>query len=212
MSEQKPKVTVQKSPSSEERVELLHGPYNTPAVQVGDWLTCILRGKAKVCGWSDGQIPWPYIRVGHGGKGAIAVTSELARAVRCESSKAIMHWFGVSAARISSWRRALGVEQWNEGTLRLWSLWKEPKLPDECVTFSKATLRAKRLAKEMTQQQVADAMGWTCVNSYSQMESGSRWRATRSTLDGLAKVFGCRVQDLMAGEEKQGSGRGRRRR
>jgi DNA-binding XRE family transcriptional regulator len=161
-------------------------------------MTCVLRGKAKVCGWSNGRIPWPIIRVGHGGKGAYAVTPELARAVRSESSAALMHWWGVGIVTVTHWRKALGVEQFNEGTRRLWSLWKERKLPDHCVTFSKATLREKRLAKGMTQRQVAAAMGWTSHNTYGQMESGGRWRATRETLERLAKVFGCRAKDLMA--------------
>ena len=48
---------------------LLHGPYPVPAVRVGRTATCLLRGKAKVCGWTDGRIPWPLLRVGHGGNG-----------------------------------------------------------------------------------------------------------------------------------------------
>jgi len=75
------------------------------------------------------------------------MTAELARAVRRESSAAVMHAWGVSLATVTHWRKALGVEQYNEGTRRLWSLWKAPKLPDECVPFSKAALREKRLAK-----------------------------------------------------------------
>jgi DNA-binding XRE family transcriptional regulator len=178
-------------------LQLLHGPYQPPSVRVGQTVTCVLRGKAKVCRWSDGLIPWPIIRVGHGGRGAYAVTPELARAVRSESSAAVAHWWGASSVTVSLWRRALGVEQFNEGTRRLWSLWKEPKLPDTCVTFSKAALRQHRLAGGMTQRQVARAVGWNSVHTYGQMESGGRWRATRETLARLAKVLGCRAEDLI---------------
>ena len=38
---------------------LLHGPYAVPAVRVGRTATCLLRGKAKVCGWTEGRIPGP---------------------------------------------------------------------------------------------------------------------------------------------------------
>ena len=48
---------------------LLHGPYSLPSVRVGRTATCLLRGKPKVCGWTDSRIPWPLLRVGHGGKG-----------------------------------------------------------------------------------------------------------------------------------------------
>lgn len=181
----------------DQRLQLLHGPYTPPATRVGKPITCVLRGKANVCGWSNGPIPWPVIRAGHGGKGAYAVTPELARAVRCESSAAIMHQWGVGLVTVTRWRKALGVEQFNEGTRKLWSLWKEPKLPDHCVAFSKGALRERRLTKGMTQTEVAKRMGWNSVNSYGQMETGGRWRSTRKTLDRLAKVFGCRTDDLI---------------
>jgi DNA-binding XRE family transcriptional regulator len=196
----RPKSAIQRritSPPEEKRLQLVHGPYQPPPVRVGQTMTCVLRGKAKVCRWSDGPIPWPIIRVGHGGRGAYAVTPELARAVRSESSAAVAHWWGAGSVTVTGWHRALGVEQFNEGTRRLWSLWKEPKLPDTCVTFSKAALRQHRLAKGMTQLQVARAVGWNSVHTYGQMESGGRWRATRETLGRLAKVFDCRAEELI---------------
>jgi len=59
----------------------------------------------------------------------------------------------------------------------------------------------------MTQRRVARAMGWTSINSYGQMEKGGRWRATRETLDRLAKVFGCRAR----GPPRGGAGGSRSR-
>jgi hypothetical protein len=157
----------------------------------------MLRGKAKVCGFSDGLIPWPLIRVGHGGKGAYVMTRELARAVRHESNATIVHWWGVVVQTVSGWRRALGVASFNEGTRRLYSLWKGPKLPDNGVVFSKAALRRHRLEKKLSQAQVAKLMGWNSPNGYAQMESGERRRATPQTLHCLAGVLGCKVRDLL---------------
>jgi DNA-binding Xre family transcriptional regulator len=156
-----------------------------------------LRGKAKVCGWSDGRIPWPLIRVGHGGKGAFAVTPELARAIRTESVAAMSHWWGVSISQVPLWRRALRVDRFNQGTRNLWSHWKEPKLPNRAIAISKKALRQRRLANKLTLKAVAMGAGWTSHNTYAQLESGQRLKATRQTLKRLAQVFGCQVTDLV---------------
>jgi hypothetical protein len=43
----------------------------------------------------------------------------MARAVRCESAQAIRFWWGVSKTAVQNWRRALGLERFNEGSRRL---------------------------------------------------------------------------------------------
>jgi hypothetical protein len=40
--------------------QLLHGPYNPPALRRGDKATCLYRdGDVVITGWSDGRISWP---------------------------------------------------------------------------------------------------------------------------------------------------------
>lgn len=190
---------------------LLRAPYVPPDAEVGQTLRCMLRGdRVKVCGWSTGRIRWPLARIGRGGKGSYIMTPELVRAVRVESSAAICHWWGAGTTTVSQWRRALGVEQFNEGTKKLYSLWKEAKLPDQTVLFSTATLRRLRIDCGFTQRQVAEQMGWSSVNSYGQMESGRRRRATLPTLRRLAAVFGCRATQLVRGNSRQAFGPSRR--
>ena len=177
---------------------MVERPYEPPAVRVGQRVRCVLRGPTvRVCGWSDGRIPWPLGRVGHGGKGAYVVTAELAAAIRNESAAAMCYWFGVGTSTVSKWRRALGVPPFNDGTRQLYSPWKPAKLPDNSVRFSPAALRRMRLARGWTQLQAATRMGWTGVNSYAQMESGRRQRSTLPTLQRLATVFRCSVDDLL---------------
>jgi DNA-binding Xre family transcriptional regulator len=181
-----------------DRTQWLNGPYEPPAVRVGDRVRCVLHGSdVRVCGWGDGRIPWPLGRVGHGGKGAYVVTPELARAIRSESAAAICHWLGVGTSTVSKWRRALGVPPFNDGTRKLYSMWKPAKLPDDSVRFSPAALRRLRLARGWTQLETAQRMGWTGVNAYGQMESGRRRRSTLPTLQRLAAAFGCPVGALL---------------
>ena len=175
---------------------LLCGPYTPPPTRVGRTVKCLFNGKVTVCGWSDGRIPWPMGRVGHGGRGAYVMTLELARAVRCESEAAICYWWGVGTATVTAWRRRLGVGRMNGGTRHLYSLWKPSKLPNPAVAFNRQALREHRLALGMTQRDVASAMGWGSRNTYGQLESGRRRRALPQTLRRLAAVLGCRVQDL----------------
>jgi len=185
-------------PRRKDRTRFLKGPYEPPAVRIGQRVWCALRkDKVRVCNWNDGRIPWPRGRVGWGGKGAYIVTPTLVRAIRTESESALLYWFGFSRTTIGHWRRALGVPSFNEGTRQLYSLWKPVKLPDHTVCFSPAALRRMRLRGGWTMRQVAEKMGWTSVNSYGQMESGRRVRSTRPTLGRLAKVLNCSVSELL---------------
>ena len=182
--------------ASEEFRRLLHGPYEVPRTQIGRQLRCLLRGSLRVRAWSDGRIPWPIGRIGHGGRVAIIVTPELARAIRLEAASAVCHWWGFGINTVTKLRRRLDVSRFNDGTLKLYSLWKKPKLPDLTIPFDPKSLRRARHAKGMTCRQVANGMGWNSINSYGQMEEGRRRRALPETLRKLAKVFSCRVKDL----------------
>jgi len=75
-----------------------------------------------VTGWTEARIPWPRCRSldTHGGGSGILLDEELARAVRCESAAAVMHWWGVSSGVVWRWRKALSVTiTSNEGSHRL---------------------------------------------------------------------------------------------
>jgi hypothetical protein len=98
----------------DDRHLLLYGPYRPPRLRKGHRTTCLLRDcDVVITSWTAARIPWPRCRALHhrGGSGLL-MTDELARAVRCESSLAIQHWFGVSDHAVWNWRRALGVGMW----------------------------------------------------------------------------------------------------
>jgi hypothetical protein len=111
-----------------DRYRLL-GSYRTPRVRAGRVLSCEARDcDVRVCGYSDGRIPWPvgYPRE-RGGPAGLVVFGGLAEAVRRESNLAVRHWFGVSGQTVSRWRKALGVPFSTDGTARLKSDYaKEP--------------------------------------------------------------------------------------
>src|SRR5262249_18448887 len=92
--------------------QLLHGPYAAPPLKRGAKAVCLYRdGDVIITGWSAGRIPWPRCRLpGTRGSGSgLLVDDEFARAIRCESSLALQHWFGASRSAVRCWRRALGV-------------------------------------------------------------------------------------------------------
>jgi hypothetical protein len=99
-------------------IRLLHGPYSTPAVRIGQKVDCEFRGQEVVVGGlSDGLIQWPTVKMK--GRRSLIVFGDLARAVRTESNMAVAHHWGVACCTVTTWRRALGVEPMNEGSLRL---------------------------------------------------------------------------------------------
>lgn len=110
----------------EERYKLLFGPYKSPKVKIGDEMTDAIRGPVVVGTWSKGRIPWPCIRTA--GRSAFVLTGDLVEAVKNESSLAIQYWWGVSPSTVHRWRKTLGTDQYNEGTLRLHREWKPEKI------------------------------------------------------------------------------------
>jgi hypothetical protein len=102
--------------------KLLNGPYTPPKVAVGHRAACLSRGcVVRVTSWTNASVPWPKgVPVGGTGQPSIIVTEELARAVRCESSLAVSHHFGVSTRVVWAMRKGLGVTRAsNEGTRHL---------------------------------------------------------------------------------------------
>src|SRR5262245_58680331 len=95
---------------------LLHGPYRPPRTQLGDKLFCEVRGWVVVRRISDGPIPWPMGKTTR--KPAMILCGDLVKALRNESATAIMHEWNVRHHTVWKWRKALGIDQYTEGTRR----------------------------------------------------------------------------------------------
>ena len=94
----------------------------------GRSLRCVIHGKVTVRGLTDAPIIWPFTWLNPNRMPTVLLCGDLIRAVRRESSKAIMHHWGVSLNTVWKWRKALGVEEKNEGTQALHSRWA----PESC--------------------------------------------------------------------------------
>ena len=99
-----------------DRFKLLHGPYRSPRCRIGGKLFCEVRGWVKVRRMSNGPIVWPMTIRKDGGRPFLIICGGLVRAIQRESSQSICHWWGVTGQTVTVWRKALGVEQFNEGT------------------------------------------------------------------------------------------------
>jgi hypothetical protein len=71
--------------------------------EVGDRLTCKVRGRVVVTGFHQGPIPWPSAR------GRLVVCGDLGRALRQEPLAAVAHWWGVSVSTVWVWRKAMAA-------------------------------------------------------------------------------------------------------
>ena len=102
---------------TEDRLRLLHGPNQAPALHVGDQATGLYRDcDVVVTSWTDGPISWPRCKRTTGkGHPSWLVDDELARAIRTEGA----YWWGVSSSVVHDWRTAFGVGLENPGTRRL---------------------------------------------------------------------------------------------
>lgn len=99
-----------------------YGPYVAPAVQIGDYVMDEARGMVRVHSIVPaGRLMWPRgIRDGRSpGRPALIVMGDLVRAVRQESSAAVMAHWGVSEPQVWRWRKALGVGRLTPGTIEV---------------------------------------------------------------------------------------------
>ena len=99
-----------------ERFHLQFGPYAPPKVPRQQHLCCELRGWLRVSpAWSDGRIPWPR----RYRTNSLILCGDLVRAVKMESVEAICYHWGVCRNVVQNWRHALGVQEFNPGTMHL---------------------------------------------------------------------------------------------
>lgn len=96
---------------------LLFGPYLPPVHRKGSWITDEIHGLVQVNGWTNGPLSWPTRKRPGGGPRAVAVTADLARAIRSESAVAIAYWIGISTKTVRGLRRELDVPRNTPGTL-----------------------------------------------------------------------------------------------
>jgi NUMOD3 motif len=95
----------------------LLGEYSAPLVEIGQHVQCAIRGEVEVVGMSAGPIAWPIGRYPPNGRSRfLIVCGDLVDAIRRESAEAIRHHWRVGSNTVWSWRKALGISQYTEGT------------------------------------------------------------------------------------------------
>jgi hypothetical protein len=106
---------------TEDRLRLLHGPYQAPALSVGDRAACLYRDcDVVVTSWTDAPISWPRCKRAAGkGHPSLLVDAELVRAIRTEGAATVGYWWGATAHVIRRWRMACGLGLDNPGTRHL---------------------------------------------------------------------------------------------
>ena len=91
--------------------------YRTPSFRYGQKVECLARGEVEIVGLTDAPVPWPIGKTLRAK--SLVLYRDLAQAVRRESNLEVCRLFGVTPQTVSKWRKVLGVEQINPGTLRL---------------------------------------------------------------------------------------------
>lgn len=126
---------------------LIDGPYHPPAVRIGDWINDEIDGLVEVGGWTEASISWP--RRKKTGRASLILTDELARAVRTESAKSIMHYWSVGRVKVWQWRRALGVGRITTGTTRILQIYTG--VPEEAASRGRQKASSPESREKMRQ-------------------------------------------------------------
>jgi hypothetical protein len=97
----------------------LLGKYRTPRFSSGDVVACARRGDVRIVGLSSAPIPWPLgQRLPKGRKRSLVLDGALAKSVRRESAESVAFCWRLRMTTVWLCRKALGVEEFNEGTRR----------------------------------------------------------------------------------------------
>ncbi|MFI5380777.1 MAG: helix-turn-helix domain-containing protein [Tepidisphaerales bacterium] len=129
------------------RFDLLHGPYQSPQVRLGDTLLCKRYGDVRVYKFSDGRIPWPMCRPAGRGAAAFVLCEDLERAVCLEVAGAVARAWGVCRHTVAHWRSVLGVEQFNAGTQHLFREYLGNEFTSEEAACGRRSLTPERSAE-----------------------------------------------------------------
>jgi len=134
--------------------KLLYGPYHPPRVRRGDVTFCELRGTVKVGGYSDGPIPWPVKWQSK----SIILCGDLIRAVNMESEKAVAFHWGVCYQTVWKWRKALGTQKMNPGTVNVFRTLFHQKMEPATGRLIAYLGRSPEVAKRVVRNLLACAL------------------------------------------------------
>jgi transposase-like protein len=149
----------------------LIGTYTSPAVRVGQRVTCLFRDcDCKVTSISNAPIPWPRVQpVEERGGSGLWVCAALVKAIRTESAAALKYHFGASTTTVWAWRKNFGVggRATTKGSKR--AIRAAAKLGAEAVKAKEWTdeeldqkaATAKRLGLKPGPRWTAESGGWT---------------------------------------------------
>ena len=93
--------------------------YAPPQFQYGQIVFDDVRGEVEIVGLSDATIPWPIGKKRNAK--SLVVYKDLSRAIHFESNATVCELWGITPQTVSKWRKELGVERMNAGTLRRFS-------------------------------------------------------------------------------------------
>jgi hypothetical protein len=88
-------------PRISDKCRLLHGPYRSPRLHVGDRAECLQRGTVVIKSWTDARISWPGVcPLPARDTPACFLTNQPTRAVCTETKAAVGFWWGA----LTVWR------------------------------------------------------------------------------------------------------------
>lgn len=112
--------------------------YSTPKFRYGEVVIDEVRGEVVIVGLTDGLIPWPIGKKGRAK--TFIVYRDLAKAIRAEANATVCELWGITPQTVTKWRKALGVEQHNAGTVR--------RLSENMTAAKKGKMRKARATKD----------------------------------------------------------------
>jgi hypothetical protein len=172
--------------------------YRTPTFRYGQRVECLARGEVTIVGVTDAPIPWPVGKTVRAK--SLVLYRGLANAVRRESNLEVCRLFGVTPQTVSKWRKALGVEKNNRGTLRrrvehgkspagrkgLEAMWSKARDPGRRAKIAEARRGRPRPPHVVKMLRNANAHRWVSPETRAKLSAAHKRRGTRPPAAGAA--------------------------
>lgn len=147
--------------------------YVTPKFKYGQIVFDDVRGEVEIVGLTDAAIPWP-IGKKRNAKSPV-VYKDLTRAIRIESNATVCELWGITPQTVTKWRKALGVERMNAGTLRRYSEMITPERKAKMQASLEPTRRDPVRIEKIRQSKIGKPRPKSVIERVRQANIGRKW-------------------------------------
>ncbi|MDB5343971.1 MAG: hypothetical protein JWP89_2348 [Schlesneria sp.] len=147
--------------------------YSTPKFKYGEVVFDDVRGEVEIVGLSDATIPWPIGKKRNAK--SLVVYQGLATALHFESNATVCELWGITPQTVSKWRKELGVERANSGTVQRLRQMMTPAKKAKMDAARAPTYRDPQRLEKIRQARLGQPRPKSLMKKLREASLGRKW-------------------------------------